>query len=185
MNRCPWCLDDPIMKTYHDEEWGLPVHDELKHFEFLFLECFQAGLSWKTILHKREAFCKAFDSFNYRLIAEYDEEKIHGLMQDSGIIRNRRKIEAVVHNAGIYMNVQKAFGSFDRYIWSFTDRKVVNNRPASMADIPTRTELSDQVSKDMKNQGFKFVGSVTIYAHLQAIGVINDHLTSCSTKVFH
>ena len=179
MNRCPWCLGDEKMIRYHDTEWGVPVHDEKTHFEFLLLECFQAGLSWKTILHKREAFGDAFDQFDCRRVASYGEEKINELMHNSAIIRNRRKIEAAIHNARAFLEISEQFGSFDAYIWGFTDGRIIRTDARSQDEIPATSPLSDTVSRDLKARGFKFVGSVTIYAHLQAIGVIDDHILSC------
>lgn len=179
MNRCPWCLGDEKMIRYHDTEWGVPVHDEKTHFEFLLLECFQAGLSWKTILHKREAFGDAFDQFDCRRVASYGEDKINELIQDSAIIRNRRKIEAAIHNARAFLQISEQFGSFDAYIWGFTDGRIIHTDARSQDEIPATSPLSDTVSRDLKARGFKFVGSVTIYAHLQAIGVIDDHILSC------
>jgi DNA-3-methyladenine glycosylase I len=178
-NRCPWCLKDELYTKYHDEEWGNPVHEELKHFEFLILETFQAGLSWHTILKKRENFRKAFDKFDPVKIAKYREKKILELMQDEGIIRNRLKIESAIANAKAFMEVQNEYGFFDSYIWGFVNEKPIKNKWKSLFEIPAKTELSDMISKDMKKRGFKFVGSTTIYAHLQAIGVVNDHLTDC------
>ncbi len=178
-NRCEWAGDDLLMQAYHDCEWGTPLHDEDLHFEFLLLETMQAGLSWKTILHKRENFRKAFDAFDPRKITQYDDTKRNELLSDAGIIRNKRKIEAAIHNAGVFLEIQKEYGTFDAYIWNFTDGKVVDNPIDDSSQLPTKTELSDNVSKEMKKKGFKFVGSVTIYAHLQAIGVINDHEINC------
>jgi DNA-3-methyladenine glycosylase I len=179
IKRCEWCESTDLMRTYHDTEWGSPLHDEQRHFEFLVLEFMQAGLSWSTILNKRENFRKAFDDFDVEKVAKYGSEKVVLLLQDAGIIRNRLKIAALINNAGKFIEVQKEFGSFDAYIWHFTDGKVVNNRIESLKGMPVTSDLSDEVSKDMKKRGFKFVGSTTLYAHLQAIGVINDHVTSC------
>jgi len=177
--RCPWSLGHPLLTEYHDTEWGTPLHDEEQHFEFLLLECMQAGLNWLTMLKKRENFRKAFDGFDYRKIAGYGEEKIESLLQDPGIIRNRLKIRAAITNARRFLEVQEEFGSFDAYIWSFTGGKTVDRRLENQGEIPVTTELSDRVSADLKKRGFKFVGSTTIYAHLQAIGVVNDHITGC------
>lgn len=179
MNRCPWCLKDELYVKYHDEEWGIPVHDDAKHFEFLVLESAQAGLSWFTILKKRENYRKAYDNFDAVKIAQYDDKKIEELMQNAGIIRNRRKIESSINNAKKFLEIQKEFGSFDNYIWRFTDNKVVKNQWNDLSEVPAVSELSDRVSKDLKKRGFKFLGSTIIYAHLQATGIINDHLTSC------
>lgn len=179
MERCPWCTGNALMQKYHDEEWGTPVHDDRKHFEFLLLESMQAGLSWMTILKKRENYRKAFSRFNPRLIAGYTEEKIAALLTDAGIIRNRKKIEAAVNNAARFLDIQKEFKSFDAYIWAFVDNQPVRNHWRKLAEVPTTTVLSDQISKDLKKRGFRFVGSTTIYAHIQAIGLVNDHLVSC------
>lgn len=179
MNRCPWCLKDELYVKYHDEEWGVPVHDDAKHFEFLVLESAQAGLSWFTILKKRENYRKAYDNFDAAKVSQYDEHKIEELMQNAGIIRNRLKIESSISNAKGFLEIQKEFGSFDNYIWSFTDNKVVKNHWNDISEVPAVSELSDRVSKDLKKRGFKFLGSTIIYAHLQATGIINDHLTSC------
>ena len=178
-NRCPWPVNDELMIEYHDTEWGTPLHDEEKHFEFLLLECFQAGLSWSTILHKRENFRKAFASFDAKKVARFGEKEIQKLLEDKGIIRNRLKILAAISNAQQFLNIQAEYGSFDAYIWSFTNGKQVINKLTASSPFPVVSELSDRVSKDLKKKGFKFVGSTTIYAHLQAIGVINDHLVDC------
>lgn len=179
MNRCPWCGNDPLYIQYHDEEWGVPVHEDKKHFEFLVLESAQAGLNWLTILRKRENYRKAYDGFDAYKVAKYDEGKINELLQNEGIIRNRRKIEASVNNASRFLEIQKEFGTFDKYIWGFVDNKPVNNHPEDISQVPATSELSDEVSKDLKARGFKFLGSTIIYAHLQATGIINDHITSC------
>lgn len=177
--RCPWCLKDELYTKYHDDEWGISVHDDGKHFEFLILETFQAGLSWHTILKKRENFQKAFDGFIPKKVAGYDEKKFQSLMQDAGIIRNKMKIQAAISNAKAFIIVQKEFGTFDKFIWSFVKNKQVENKWKSISEVPAKTALSDKISADMKKRGFKFVGSTTIYAHLQAIGVVNDHIISC------
>jgi DNA-3-methyladenine glycosylase I len=177
--RCGWPQNDPLMIAYHDTEWGVPVHDDRKWFEYIVLDAFQAGLSWKTILHKRENFRLAFDDFDYRKIAMYDELKIASLIEDSGIIRNKLKIKSAVTNAIAFQDVQQEFGSFDDYIWRFVDNEPVINHWHSLNDIPAKTELSDAVSKDLKKRGFKFVGSTIVYAFLQAGGIVNDHLVSC------
>ncbi len=179
INRCPWCESDDLYISYHDKEWGTPVHDDIKHFEFLVLESFQAGLSWRTILNKRENFRKAFDGFDPKKVAKYDKKKVWKLMKDAGIIRNRRKIEAAINNAKRFLEVQKEFGSFDKYIWGFTKFKPKINSWKRMSQIPATTKLSDRISEDLKKRGFKFVGSTVIYAHLQAIGIVNDHIVSC------
>lgn len=179
MSRCPWCGDDPLYVRYHDEEWGTPVHDERTHFEFLLLETQQAGLSWRTILGKCEAYRRAFANFEPERVALYSEKEIEHLLLDTGLIRNRRKLEAAVTNAGAFLAIQQQYGSFDTWIWSFTGGKPVTNHWETVSEIPTRTELSDTISAEMRKAGFVFVGSVTIYAHLQAIGIVNDHLVSC------
>ncbi len=179
MKRCSWCEGHDIYEKYHDEEWGVPVHDDRKHFEFLVLECSQAGLSWLTILKRRENYRKAFAGFDAAEVAKFDDEKIEELMQDSGIIRNRMKITAAVNNAALFLEVQDEFGTFDEYIWSFVDGNKVVNSWKTLEEIPVTTPLSDTLSKDMKRRGFKFVGSTTLYAHLQAIGIVNDHLADC------
>ncbi len=177
--RCSWCGDDPLYVAYHDEEWGVPVYDDDTLFEFLILETFQAGLSWITILRKRENFRKAFDQFDYKKIAKYGEKKYEELLQDAGIIRNKLKIKATISNAQNFMKIQEEFGTFSKYIWSFTDGKPIKNKFKSMKEVPATTELSDQLSKDLKKRGFKFVGSTVIYAHMQATGMVNDHTTDC------
>lgn len=179
LNRCPWCGNDELYVKYHDEEWGVPVHDDNKHFEFLVLESAQAGLSWITILRKRENYRKAYDGFDPVRVAQYDEKKIGELMQDPGIIRNRRKIESSINNARCFLKIQEEFGSFDKYIWSFVNNKPVKNHWTDISQLPARSELSDRVSRDLQARGFKFLGSVIIYSHLQATGLINDHLISC------
>lgn len=179
VSRCPWCGNDPLMTEYHDREWGVPVHDDRLHFEFLVLESFQAGLSWMTILKKRENFRAAFDNFEPERIARYDAAKKASLLADPGIIRNRLKIDAAVNNAQIFLGLQEKHGSFDRWIWSFTEGKPVVGDRRNMGDIPVRSELSDRMAKAMKKEGFRFLGSVTLQAHLQAIGILNDHLVSC------
>ena len=177
--RCTWCGTDPLYIDYHDKEWGKPVYDDATIFEFLILETFQAGLSWITILRKRENFRKAFDDFDYIKIANYSENKYEKLLQDAGIIRNKLKIKATITNAQLFIDVQKEFGSFSKYIWSFTNGKPIKNNFKNMSEIPATTELSDQLSKDLKKRGFKFVGSTVIYAHMQATGMVNDHTTEC------
>ena len=167
------------MAKYHDDEWGIPQHDDRKLFEFLILEGFQAGLSWSTILNKRENFRKAFDNFDFIRVAEYGSRKIAALLKDSGIIRNRLKINAAVGNARAFITIRKRFGTFDRYIWGFINRKPVNNKLRSFKEMPAKTALSDLISRDLQNRGFKFVGSTIVYAHMQATGMVNDHLVSC------
>jgi DNA-3-methyladenine glycosylase I len=177
--RCGWCGNDPLYQTYHDEEWGRPVYDDDTLFEFLLLETFQAGLSWITILRRRESFAKAFDNFDYKKIAAYTQEDIDRLMADPGIIRNRLKVLAAITNAQNFIKVQEEFGSFSKYFWGFTDGKPIDNKVTSMGQIPATTPLSDKISKDLKKRGFKFVGSTIIYAHMQATGMVNDHVASC------
>ena len=177
--KCGWCVGDPLYEAYHDEEWGVPVKDDDTLFEFLILETFQAGLSWITILRKRENFRKAFDRFNYRKIAAYDESKVEELLQDPGIIRNRLKVNATVSNARAFMKVQEEFGSFSDYIWGFVEGKPIVNSLEDYRKGPANTPLSDKISKDLKKRGFKFVGSTVVYAHMQATGMVNDHETSC------
>lgn len=179
IKRCGWCVGDPLYEAYHDKEWGVPLYDDEQLFEFLILETFQAGLSWITILRKRENFRKAFDNFDYRIVANYSEEKIHNLMQDAGIIRNLLKIKASVANARAFMEVQQEFGSFNEYIWNFVDGKPVQNELQSYKEAPAQTELSVTISKDLKKRGFKFVGPTVIYAHMQATGMVNDHEVHC------
>lgn len=178
--RCDWVpLNDPLYVRYHDEEWGVPVRDDRLLFEFLLLEGFQAGLSWITILRKRENYKLAFDNFDAKKIARYDEKKVEELMQNSGIVRNRKKIEAAVDNAKAFLELQKEFDSFSEYIWGFVDGKPIVNNWKSLKEIPANTELSDKISKDLKKRGFKFVGSTIIYAHMQATGMVNDHTVDC------
>ena len=179
MNRCPWGTADELYIRYHDEEWGVPVYDDRKQFEFLVLESAQAGLSWHTILKKRENYRQAYDGFDVQKVAKYDEEKIEELMQNVGIIRNRRKIEASINNTQTFLEIQKEFGSFCNYLWGFVDGKSLVNQWREVSQIPTKTELSDKISSDMKKRGFKFLGSIIIYSHLQATGLVNDHLESC------
>ena len=177
--RCTWPGEDTLMIQYHDEEWGVPLHDDRKLFEFIVLDGFQAGLSWKTILHKRENFRKAFHDFDANKIAKYNEKKIESLLQDAGIVRNKLKVAATVTNAKSFLAVQKEFGSFDKYIWQFTNHKTINNKCTSTAQIQARSPESDAMSKDMLSRGFKFVGSTICYAFMQAAGMVNDHLTTC------
>ena len=176
---CTWPGSDPLMQQYHDTEWGVPLHDDKKLFEFLVLDAFQAGLSWRTVLYKREAFRKAFAGFDVKKVAKFDDETLEKLMQDAGIIRNRAKIRSTVGNAQRFLEVQKEFGSFDKYIWQFTGGKTINNRPSDNGAIPARTAESDAMSKDMMKRGFKFVGSTICYAFMQAAGMVNDHLVGC------
>ena len=177
--RCKWSLGDPLYESYHDLEWGVPLRDEQSLFEFLVLETFQAGLSWITILRKREYFRLAFDHFDYQKIARYPESKIASLLKDTGIVRNQLKIRATVHNAQCFIEVQKEFGSFSKYIWAFVEDRPVQNQFATPESIPATTSLATQVSKDLKKRGFKFVGPTVIYAHMQATGMVNDHVVDC------
>ena len=178
--RCDWVpLDNPLYVKYHDEEWGVPVHDDRLLFEFLVLEGAQAGLSWLTVLRKRENYRKAFDGFDPEKVARYDEKKIETLLLDPGIIRNRLKIQSAVTNARAFLDVRAEFGSFNAYIWNFTEGKPVINQWKSLKELPAKTTLSDTVSKELKKRGFKFVGSTIIYAHMQATGMVNDHTVDC------
>ncbi|HVJ17131.1 MAG TPA: DNA-3-methyladenine glycosylase I [Polyangiaceae bacterium] len=177
--RCGWCGSDPLYVRYHDEEWGVPQHDERKLFEFIVLEGAQAGLSWITILRKRAAYQKAFDRFDPRKVARYDARKLASLMRDEGIVRNRQKLESAVKNARAFLAVQKEFGSFDEYQWRFVDGSPIVNRYRTLKEIPPRSAVSDALSKDLKQRGFSFVGSTIIYAHMQAVGMVNDHIVSC------
>ena len=174
-NRCEWAQKNEIMAKYHDEEWGKPLHDDQKLFEFLILEGMQAGLSWLTILRKREAFRLAYEDFNVRKVALFDEQKVEELMQNPGIIRNRMKIEASINNAKRFLEVVEEFGSFDSYIWKFVDNQPIVNKWEKLSELPAKTELSDQISDDLRRRGFKFVGSTIVYSHLQATGMVNDH----------
>lgn len=182
LTRCGWCLSSDLYKEYHDQEWGKAVYDDATLFEFLILETFQAGLSWITILNKRENFRKAFDNFDYKKIANYSEEKIQELLLDAGIIRNKLKVYSAVSNAIAFMKIQEEFGSFSNYIWQFTDGKPIDNKPKTLKDIPATTPLSDAISKDLKKRSFKFVGSTVVYAHMQATGMVNDHVADCWTR---
>lgn len=177
--RCAWCGEDPLYMEYHDKEWGTPVYDDELLFEFLILETFQAGLSWITILRKRENFRAAFDNFDYKKIAKYGEEKVQVLLQDAGIIRNKLKVRATISNAQAFMDVQYEFGSFSKYIWGFIDGTPITNNYTDLKEVPANTALSDRISKDLKKRGFKFVGSTVVYAHMQATGMVNDHLVDC------
>jgi len=177
--RCGWCEGDPLYEQYHDTEWGVPLFDDQKLFEFLMLETFQAGLSWITVLRKREHFRAAFDDFDYKKIAKYTDGKFQELVQNKGIIRNKLKIKAAVTNAQAFIKIQEEFGSFSRYIWGFTDGKPIKNQFSNYKVLPANTPLSDAISTDLKTRGFKFVGSTVVYAHMQATGMVNDHETSC------
>ncbi|QDU32943.1 DNA-3-methyladenine glycosylase 1 [Poriferisphaera corsica] len=179
IKRCEWCSNDELYQAYHDHEWGVPVHDDRLLFEFLILEGAQAGLSWITILKKREHYKKVFADFDPVKVARFTETKIEKLLQDPGIVRNRLKVNAAVTNAKAFLKVQKEFGSFDKYIWSFVDQKPIQNTFKTLKEIPAKTDISDQMSKDLKKRGFKFIGSTICYALMQAIGMVNDHTTDC------
>lgn len=177
--RCSWCGNDPLYVEYHDTEWGVPIRDEQKLFEFLVLETFQAGLSWITVLRKRENFRKVLDNFDYKKIALYNEIKIVELLQDRGIIRNKLKVRATISNAVAFMKIQKEYGSFSKYIWGFVNDKPIQNNIKSMSEVKATSATSDKLSKDLKKRGFKFVGPTVIYAHMQATGMVNDHTIDC------
>jgi len=179
ITRCEWPGMDEKMLKYHDEVWGVPVHDDQRLFAKLCLDLMQAGLTWRTILYKWDSFHRAFDNFEIATVAKYDEAKFEELMQDTGIVRNRLKIRAIINNAQRVLEVQKELGSFDKYIWGFVDGKVVKNSFVTLDQIPAKTPLSDRISKDLLGRGFRFVGSTIIYAYLQAIGVVNDHVVGC------
>ena len=180
--RCAWCEKDDLYRNYHDKEWGKPIYDDETIFEFLILESFQAGLSWYTILAKRENFRAAFDYFDYQKITQYSEDKVEELIQNTGIIRNRLKILATINNAQKFMEVQKEFGSFSKYIWGFVNHEPIVNRPKTLKEVPATTEISDALAKDLKKRGFKFMGSTVVYAHMQATGMVNDHVEDCWIK---
>jgi DNA-3-methyladenine glycosylase I len=177
--RCPWCAGSDLYRAYHDKEWGVPVHDDRIHFEFLVLEGAQAGLSWSTILNKRANYRRAFDGFDVAKVARYTAARIAKLLQDPGIVRNRLKVESAVHNAQAFLRVQEEFESFDAYVWRFVDGGPIQNRWRTLKQLPAKTAVSDMLSKDLKQRGFKFVGSTIIYAHMQATGLVNDHLVDC------
>ena len=177
--RCPWCGDDPLYRDYHDHEWGVPLHDDRRLFEMLLLEGFQAGLSWLTILKKRENFRAAFDGFDPVKVAAYGDGKIEALMADAGIVRNRAKIQAAVKNAKVFLALQKEFGSFDHYMWGWVDFQPVRHDYRELREIPAQDETSRALSKDLKKRGMAFVGPATVYAHMQSVGMVNDHLTGC------
>ena len=182
IKRCQWCGEDPLYVKYHDEEWGVPVHDDRTLFEFLILEGAQAGLSWITILRKRAGYRMAYDDFDVQKVALYDEEKIEALISNPDIVRNRLKIRSSVNNARLFMDIQREFGSFDSYIWGFADNRQIINCWEDISEIPVTSELSDRISRDLKKRGFKFTGSTIIYSYLQAVGIINDHMTWCSFR---
>ncbi len=177
--RCEWCTSSDLYISYHDDEWGVPVHDDQQLFEMLTLECAQAGLSWITILKKRDTYRKAFDKFDYKKIAKYKQAKIDKLLQNPGIVRNKLKVNGTVTNAKLFMEIQKEFGSFDKYIWQFVGGKTIINKWKTMAECPATTPESDAMSKDLKKRGFKFTGSTICYAFMQATGMVNDHMISC------
>jgi DNA-3-methyladenine glycosylase I len=179
LKRCAWCNSSELYQKYHDEEWGVPVYEDTKLFEFLLLETFQAGLSWITILNKRENFRKAFDNFDYKKIASYSEDKIQNLLLDAGIIRNQLKVRSAVSNAIAFMKIQEEFGSFSKYIWGFVNGKPIVNNRKNLSEVQATTPLSDAISKDLKKRGFKFVGSTVVYAHMQATGMVDDHVEDC------
>ena len=182
ITRCAWWENDDLYRNYHDEEWGKPIYDDETIFEFLILESFQAGLSWYTILAKRENFRAAFNQFDHQKIAQYSEDKVEELIQNTGIIRNRLKILATINNAQKFMEVQKEFGSFSKYIWGFVNHEPIINRPKTLKEVPATTEISDALAKDLKKRGFKFMGSTVVYAHMQATGMVNDHVEDCWIK---
>lgn len=180
--RCSWCERDALYRAYHDEEWGRPIHDDRRLFELLVLESFQAGLSWYTILAKREGFRTTLDGFDYRLIAAYDDAKVEALMQDTRIVRNRRKILATIQNAALFMEIQQEFGSFSEFIWAFVGGSPCVNHPRKLEDVPASTPTSDAIAKELKRRGFKFIGSTVAYAFMQAVGLVNDHVEDCAFK---
>ncbi|MBI4930889.1 MAG: DNA-3-methyladenine glycosylase I [Bacteroidetes bacterium] len=181
-NRCPWPSNDPLMIKYHDEEWGKPLHDDNKLFEFLILESFQAGLSWRTVLHKRENFRMAFARFDAKKVSKFDKKKVASLLKDAGIIRNRLKVAAAINNAKCFLLLQKEFGSFDNYVWGFVNHTSIINKPKTLKDLPAKTSISDKMSEDMGKRGFKFRGSTICYAFMQAVGMVDDHLVGCECK---
>ncbi len=179
VTRCSWCGDDPLYVAYHDEEWGAPVFDDRTLFEFLTLEGAQAGLSWSTILKKREGYRAAFDGFDPAIVARYDERKTAALLADAGIVRNRLKVASAVSNAQAFLSVREEYDSFSNYIWAFVDGAPIQNQWRTLAEIPAKTPLAETISKDLKKRGFRFVGPTIVYAHMQATGMVNDHLVSC------
>lgn len=179
MQRCAWCECNEEMIKYHDEEWGVPLHDDRKQFEFLMLEVMQCGLNWNMMIKKREIFRQCFDNFDYNKIATYNEEKIQRIMETEGMIKSIRKINAIINNAQCFLDIRKEYGSFDKYIWKFSDGKTILFKGHKEGNIPAKNELSDTISKDLKKRGFKFLGSITVYSHLQACGIINDHVKEC------
>ncbi|MCM1045470.1 MAG: DNA-3-methyladenine glycosylase I [Candidatus Gastranaerophilales bacterium] len=179
MERCGWCLDGGILQKYHDEEWGEPLHDDQKHFEYLLMEAMQCGLNWNMMLKKRDVFRKCFDGFDYRLVADYTDADVERIMNTEGMIRSPRKISAIINNANCFLKVIEEVGSFDKYIWSFSDDHTLIYRKHQQGQGEVRNELSDRLSRDMKKRGFKYLGSITIFSHLQACGIINDHSCKC------
>jgi len=179
INRCGWSISDPLMIDYHDNEWGVPVHDDIKHFEMIVLDGAQAGLSWQTVLKKREAYREAFDNFDFRKVARYDDKKIKELLNNPGIIRNRLKVSSAIKNAKAFLEVRKEFGTFDKYIWQFVDHSPIHNTWKSLKELPAKTSESDMMSKDMKIRVLNFVGSTICYAYMQAAGMVNDHTIGC------
>ena len=179
MNRCAWCTADPVYQTYHDGEWGVPAHDDRRLFEMLVLEGAQAGLNWLTILKKREGYRRAFDNFDVEKVARYGPKQVHRLLNDSGIVRNRLKVESAVRNARAFLDVQSEFGSFDTFVWRFVDSTPMQNAWTSLSQIPARTEESDAMSQELKKRGFNFIGSTICYAFMQSVGLVNDHVTDC------
>ncbi|MDR3209963.1 MAG: DNA-3-methyladenine glycosylase I [Oscillospiraceae bacterium] len=177
--RCPWAGDDPLYAAYHDEEWGRPLHEDRALFELLILEGMQAGLSWITILRKREAFREAFEGFEPSVVARFDEEKVAALLQNPGIVRNGLKVRAAITNARAFLEVQREFGSFDRFLWAYADGTAIQARPRSMAEVPANTPRSDDLSRELKRRGFRFVGSTIVYSFMQSAGLVNDHLADC------
>ena len=182
MVRCPWCESSDLYRKYHDEEWGKPVYDDRTHFEFLVLESAQSGLSWITILKKRENYRVEYDNFNPDIVALYNEDKMLKMLENPGIVRYRKKIESSINNAKEFLKIQKEFGSFNEYIWSFTEKKIIKNSWITLNEVPAKTELSDTIAKDLKKRGFKFLGSTTVYSYLQAVGIVNDHLVECEFR---
>lgn len=179
LTRCQWCRGDKLYEKYHDKEWGVPVHNDKKLFEFLILEGAQAGLSWITVLKKRQAYQQAMDKFDFNKVAKYSEKKVEKLLNNPGIIRNELKIRSAIRNAKAFIEVRKEFGTFNKYIWQFVDYKPIQNKWKSLKQIPAKTTLSDEISTDLKKRGFNFVGSTIVYAHMQATGMVNDHTTDC------
>jgi DNA-3-methyladenine glycosylase I len=179
MIRCKWAGSDPLYQRYHDKEWGVPVHNDKKLFEFIILEGAQAGLSWITVLKKRQAYREAFDKFDFNIIAKYDEKKVEELLGNSGIIRNQLKIRSAIRNAKVFIEIRKEFGTFNKYIWAYVDGKPLQSNCKSMKELPATSELSDEISKDLKQRGFNFVGSTIVYSHMQATGMVNDHTIDC------